>query len=165
MYNLNCNSVEEIDATNLIARDRRRRIASGALMVFSILAAMYIVLALLGLYAIFAILIGALTFLPSPIFTILDKYSISAKGITYTRCGLRRTILLNSGHKLHANSNRNYVSLLNRFGVEKVRLYTSDVPSLRSQLEKLFSQIKGKQSIIGETTRATDKTQVQATKV
>ena len=125
----------EVDATDLKVADRRRRILRSAIMFILQVAFIFALVVFFGWLAILIFLLAAYVFLPLPIVQTPGKYKVTDEAVMLDE---RRGFSFKKGHKLRANEERKFVSILHRLKGEILRLYTPESKKLVKILDKLI---------------------------
>ncbi|KPV64864.1 MAG: hypothetical protein AOA65_0710 [Candidatus Bathyarchaeota archaeon BA1] len=131
--------IYEADATDLKMADRRKRILRSSAMFIFQLALIFILVSILGVWAMFIFLLAMFMFLPAPIIPTPSKYKITSQGVMLDE---RRIFSLKKEYKLRANEERKFVSILHRRRGEILRLYTSEPKRVVNILDKIIPKQK-----------------------
>ncbi len=129
----------EIDAVDLKSSDRGKRILRSTGLFVLQMALVLGLFLLIGIWAIFILILATYVFLPSPIIPVPSRYKITAKGIIIDN---RSIFPLRKDYKLRFNEKRSFVSILHRWRGEIIRLYTPEPEKVTNILDKLISKLE-----------------------
>ena len=129
----------EVDATELKAEDRRRRVVRSILVVAFQIAFILVLVLFLELLALVVFLVAMYTFLPNAIVPTPSRYKLTSQGVVLDE---RVMFPLKRGHRLRPNEGRKFVSVLHRWKGEVLRLYTPEPKRVITILDQLIPKPK-----------------------
>lgn len=125
----------EAEVAEVKQRHRRKRnIEVVYIYGFEILV-LFLMIFMIGYIVVPFYVVGALLFLPSPFILIPNRYTITKDGLIYCDGRIKR---LKKVHKVNKNEKDEFVSVLNRFEQEFIRLYTLEPDRVHQLLEELI---------------------------
>jgi len=122
----------EVDASLIKKADKKNLILRGIKIFLLEITLLLTITRLLGPLVIIPFIIGVFTVLPSPVPITPNSYQIERSRIIFDS---NRSIKINHFNKVKLYSQKKYVSILNRFNWEFLRLYSPEP-------EKVFKIIK-----------------------
>lgn len=125
----------EANVTDLKMADRKRRILRSAVLFILQLALIFVLVSILGVWAILIFLLAMYMILPTPIIPVPSKYKITSQGVMLNE---RRVFSLKRGYRLRSNEERKFVSVLHRRRGEIFRLYTPEPKRVIKILDELI---------------------------
>jgi len=129
----------EVDATELKAEDRRRRVVRSILVVTFQVAFILVLVLFLGMLALVVFLVAMYTVLPNAIVPTPSRYKLTSQGVVLDE---RVMFSLKRGQRLRPNEGRKFVSVLHRWRGEVLRLYTPDPNRVITILDQLIPKPK-----------------------
>jgi len=125
----------EVNVTDLKMADRKKRILRSAVLFIFQLALIFVLVSILGIWAILIFLLAIYMILPTPLIPVPSKYKITSQGVMLNE---RRVFSLKRGYRLRSNEKRKFVSVLHGRRGEMLRLYTPEPKRVIRILDELI---------------------------